>query len=192
MRSGLAAIPTLGLAALLAALPACEDSFGPGAASVATDTITLAAPGSASSATLGSAVDLLGINAIRFPERLTDAGQWDFALRLSGGSFSLLPFSTPTGGSSVRAGAFRSTDAFDAIRTAPTRRSAYTLTVDPFPIAEGQVYVARSRLGAGPFNSACNRYARFRILELDEAAGTARIAIATNTECNDDRLVAED
>lgn len=188
MRHGLAAIPAL--AAMVLAFAACgDDGLGLGPVQLSTDTVTLAAPTSASG--MGTAVDLLSGNAVRFPERLSDAGEWDLALRQSGAAFSLLPFRTLTGGTTVQAAAFRSDDPITRIEFAPTGQSRYTLTT-LFPIAEGQVYVARSRLGQGPFNTPCIRYSKFQVLDLDAAAGTAKFEFITNLDCNDDRLTPDD
>ena len=176
-------------AALLAAgTAACDDPLGLGDAAIAVDTLTLAAPGGPSADELPSAVDLALGNSPRRPERVSDAGAWDLALRQTAAGFTLLP-AQPTGTSLRGAGVLRSDRAFAQIRTAPTSRSEYQETA--IALQQGAAYIARSREYFGQFRTVCVQFAKIQVLELNAAAGTAKLEIHTAINCSDDRLTED-
>ncbi|HYW05537.1 MAG TPA: hypothetical protein VE913_01200 [Longimicrobium sp.] len=162
---------------------ACNDATGFGNASITADSSVVLR--SASSAIDGpSAVDARGLILVS-PERPEAAGQWDFALRQNGNTFSLV--SAPAGISSgfARAGLRRSTETFERIEEAPRRRSEYS--EEPTVLAEGASYTFRSRQYATQF-STCFNYGKLAVVKLDPAAGTATLAMAVNDNCDDARL----
>ncbi|HEU0013650.1 MAG TPA: hypothetical protein VFQ45_08190 [Longimicrobium sp.] len=187
MRSAFYALLALTLAA---AMSACEgDSFLTDA-TVIRDTIELAAPGS--SAELASAIDITnaanGI-AVRRPERLEDAQQWDLALRTTeSGGLALRTFEAP--GQGLRgAGLSLQTTDFEALERAPRNSSEYTSGL--VNIAVGNVFTVRSRQFGTSLGFACTTFAKLKVVAVDAAAGTARFAIMANAGCDDERLVAD-
>lgn len=174
------------VAALCLPLPlytaACEDPFAEDLILV-TDTFRLAAP-SVDSVRLGSAIDIANGNNVRFPERPSDALQWDFALRLRDGQLYLRPVGNNSSGyRGSRIG--ESTRAYDDIEDAPDRGAAYD-TVE-VQVETGRSYVAQSRQWTNGVE-VCVSFAKLKALEASTAAGTARFALTTNALCSDRRL----
>lgn len=156
---------------------------------ISVDTVTVTVPGS----TAPSAIDLVRtqppFSLLRSPELIRDAGEWDFALRRgASGGLVFLPFDQP--GSPLRgAGLTRSTRGFDALAEAPRAVGAYG--GDPLPVTVDAVFLLRSR--QYPQSGAlCVNYAKARVLAVDEAAGTAEMAIVINDNCDDERLEDDD
>ncbi|HEX2188477.1 MAG TPA: hypothetical protein VHG51_06235 [Longimicrobiaceae bacterium] len=186
------ALPLLAPAAL--ALAACDDATGIGQAVVLTDTITIGAP-SVAADTVPSALDVVSLDQFSigggvFPERPAQADQWDVALRLQGGTFSLVPPGA-VGLEGRRAGITAPIQGvtFEGLDEAPPSSRFNTTT--GVPLAVGNVHVVRSRqysLGGG----VCWQYAKVQPVALDAAAGTATLAVATSARCADTRLSAED
>lgn len=187
----LASVPALVLALVLAA---CDD---PNAFNIdpiiVDDTVALAVPGV--DPAVGTALDITSppgtrsVVGARFPERVADAAQWDFALRLEGGALVL----KPTGAFGFDSGAGITqpiTDrAFDQVSEAPS--SGSFVTDSAVVLRTGAVYVARSRqipCGLG----GASQYARIEAVALDAAAGTAQLRVVTNEVCNDTRLTPKD
>jgi hypothetical protein len=168
--------------ALTASLGACNDPYGANTAIIASDTVKLAAP-TTDSVNVGSALDVTTANAVRFPERSSDALAWDVALRQTGGQFYLRPY--PGTPNQVGAGIIGPTsDVFEKVSTAPSRNQYGDTTV---VAQEGKTYLVRSRQFAES-GVVCVRYAKLTPVALNAAAGTARIAVATSAQCNDRRL----
>jgi hypothetical protein len=179
---------------LMVMLAACDDPAGfrldP---IIVTDTVELAAP-TASASALPSALDIISfpgqrlIGGGRFPERAEDAEQWDVAVRVKNGSLVLLPAAAAGLGSQslARAAVTRpiTGQSFEALREAPSRSSF--VSDSAVALQPGSVYVVRSR-----DVSRCFQYAKLEPLQLDAAAGTVRLRVATNERCGDPRLVAE-
>lgn len=172
-------------AALLSApaLTACEDSLFRGEPRLLLDTVRLAAPQVDSS--FGSAIDLAAGNLVRFPERLSDAGSWDLALRLEGGSLALRPFVATEGarGAGIDGPLSEAWSQLDRVSLASSSYPA-----DVRPLQEGAVYRARSRPYPGVFGQTCHSYAKLRPLSLDAAAAVATLEVSTNVDCNDPRV----
>lgn len=200
MRAGLLLVYAplaLGLSLLLGA---CDDPTGFGKAEIVEDTILLAVPdANPANAALPTALDitpvgLTGINGGRFPERQTDAESWDVALRLRNGQLVLAP-PTAVGLTSPQLRRAGITEAvtdrtFETLTEAP--QSSRYVTDQPVVLRQGAVYVVRSRVTGGGFGGQCIYYAKLQPLELNVAAGTARLRVAANTLCSDTRLSAED
>lgn len=175
---------------LLGPLAACNGTTGIGNPIIVTDTLTVGAP-SVAPASVPSAVDVVSFSGApigggRFPERPSDAEQWDFTLRLRGGEFVFLPRGA-VGVSANRAGITRPMDTpFEDVRQAPA--SSRFLTDSAVVVRQGATYVVRSRIYSNP----CFQYARVQPLELNVAAGTVRMQVVTSATCQDTRLVEKD
>lgn len=176
----------------LAALPACENPNAAGfEAQLVTDTVTLVVPDPArplEGDVTGSALDVVasafGEILVRRPERVSDAGQWDVAIRRRGGELVLMPPAVlALRGAQGRAAITPVEVAFDDLRDASTRG---TFTPDSVAVLRpAAVYLLRSRdcsSGGG------NQYAKLEALAVDVAAGTARLRVVANRQCNDPRL----
>lgn len=167
------------------ALAACgDDPLFPDVA-ISSDTVTLTVPGG----TAPSALDLVRIQApftlLRRPELVQDAGEWDVTLRRNeSGALVFRTFSQP--GSPYRGAGIRTTtEDFERIDEAPRATTAYT--DQPVPVTVGGTYYFRSRQYPSQ-RGTCVNYARARVVAMDAAAGTARVAIAINDNCDDERL----
>ncbi|HEX7242389.1 MAG TPA: hypothetical protein VF263_19025 [Longimicrobiaceae bacterium] len=187
-------LAALALLAPALSLAACDDATGVGGATIVTDTLTIGAPPVAG-LTVPTALDVVVVQGIvlgggRFPENPGDAEAWDVALRLSGGQFTLAPRGA-VGVDGRRAGITDPlTVGFDALEEAPA--SARYKTTEAVPLRAGGVYVVRSR-SYGVGGGSCFHYAKLQPLELDPAAGTARLVVASSGAfCGDTRLVDED
>ena len=178
------------------ALGACNDTTGIGEVTILEDTVVLAAPSAAAADTLPTALDVtvgvLGgsIGGGRFPERVADVEQWDLALRVRDGELRFFPpralgFNR---GTQSRAAITRPMTGrtMDEVREAPA--SNQFLADSSVAVVQGAVYVVRSR----PAGCYAPFYAKIRPLEVNVAAGTVRLAVATTTPCGDLRLVAKD
>lgn len=182
------ALPLLAAAAL--SLPACDDPTGFGRAVIVTDTVTLGAP-SVAADTVPSALDVFSRDQItigggRFPERPLQSEEWDVTLRLRNGQFQLLPRGA-VGVDARRAGITGPVAGatFEGLKEAPA--SARYLTTEGLTLAQGAVYVVRSRIAGN-----CSQFAKLQPIALDAAAGTVRLAVATSASCGDTRLARED
>jgi hypothetical protein len=174
------------LLAIAPVLGACDDGSLLQDAIITPATVTLGLPGSP---TLGSALDLVrsssGDPLVRRPERLQDAEEWDVALRRTeAGALVLRPFDAL--GTGANGAGIRVADrAFDAIDEAPRGNTAYSR--EDVPLTLNGVYLLRSRQFAGGA-SLCVKYAKAQVVELDVPAGRARITLAINENCDDERL----
>ena len=168
-----------------ALLGACgDDPLFPDVA-ITTDTVTITVPGTDAP----SALDLVRIQPpftlLRRPELVRDAGEWDIALRRTGAGLVLRPYDAP--GSPYRgAGLTLANQDFDRIDEAPRTTGAYADT--PLAATLNGVYFFRSRQYPASSGQLCVNYAKARILELNAAAGTARVALVINDNCEDERL----
>lgn len=148
------------------------------------DTVTLTVPG----ADRPSALDLVQAQPprtlLRRPELLRDAQEWDIALRRGDGGLLLRPFEAQA--SSLRgAGITLADEDYDRIDEAPRATNAYAST--PLPATVGTTYFIRSR--QYPVQTIlCVNYAKAKVLAVDLVAGTARIALTQNNNCDDERL----
>jgi hypothetical protein len=170
-----------------ALLGACEgDAFGVDAA-ISVDTVTLTVPG----VDQPSALDLVQAQPpfllLRRPELVRDAQEWDIALRRGTAGLQLRPQEIMA--SQLRgAGIAPANQDYDAITEAPRGTTAYGDA--PLGVTLGATYFFRSR--QYPVQTVlCVNYAKAKVIALDVAAGTARIALTQNDNCDDERL-AED
>jgi hypothetical protein len=182
-----AAVILVSTLALGAGLSACENNSAFTGPRIISDTVTIAIPSETS--TLASAIDLARLVPPfafeRFPERLTDAQQWDFALRRAAGTLILRPF-TVVGGGLRGAGIATSATEYERIRRAPRSTTAYGY--EPITLTAGTTYVARSRQFSAGAGIPCVKYGKLKVLDLDAALGTATLAVTVNDVCDDDRL----
>jgi hypothetical protein len=156
---------------------------------ISVDTVTVTVPGS----TAPSAIDLVRtqppFDLLRNPELIRDAGEWDITLRRgASGGLVFLPFDQP--GSPLRgAGITRSNRGFDDLAEAPRGVAAYG--EEPVAVTADAVFLLRSRQYPQS-GTLCVNYAKVRVLAVDEAAGTAEVAIVVNDNCDDERLEDDD
>jgi hypothetical protein len=178
-------------ALLVLALVACDDPAFRIDPILVTDTVEVFAP-TAANAGRPTALDITAmqfvIQGARFPERASDAEQWDFAVRLRNGELTLVPASAVGLTSRAALAGPLAAQTFESLREAP---AATTFSMDSTVVMrQGQVYGARSRVIGGGFG-ACMQYAKFQPLEVDVAAGRLLLRITTNERCGDLRLVEE-
>ena len=183
----------LGLVGMMVLASACNDTTFRIDPLLTTDTVEIGAP-TAQNADLPTALDVTALGGTirggRFPERASDAGQWDFALRVRGGDLVLLPASAL--GLQSRASLTRAlaNETFGGLVEAPGRTSF--VTDSAVVLREGGVYAARSRVISSDFGSACEQYAKLQPLAVDRAQARVRFLITTNERCGDPRLALED
>ena len=168
------------LAATAASLAGCDDPLGLDDPVIQTDTITLAAPTSASA--LPSAIEITNFNVLRFPELPAQALAWDFQLRQEGSTFLIAPVQQVD---RFRGAGIQPADRdIEQVQEAPRARDSYTRT--PLAVTVGQTYYLQSR----QTRSLCVKFGALKVLSVDPAAGTARIVVRSNqnTNCDDERL----
>lgn len=189
MRYPALAVPVI----LMVVAAACDDSTFRIDPLLVTDTVEIATP-APGNAGLPSALDVTsvgaGIRGGRFPERASDATEWDFALRERAGELVFVPAAAlglQTRPSITRAIANRT---FDSLIEAPGRTSF--LADSAVVLGVGNVYAARSRLVVTEFGGSCEQYAKLQPLAVDPALGRVRLQITTNERCGDPRLALED
>jgi hypothetical protein len=175
------------LAAAAPLLSACDDNNFLVEVILSTDTVTVGLPGSGLRSALDLARTTLGASLLRAPETLADAQEWDVALRRADGVFSLRP-NTLTGSNFRGAGISVSEKPFDTVDKAPRGNSAYSS--EPRVLTVGSTYLVRSRQFAAGL-SVCQKYAAVKVLALDQAAGTAQLALRINENCDDERLTGD-
>jgi hypothetical protein len=174
----------------LAATAACDDATNPfDEVVIARDSaLILRAPTSAVEGP--SALDASAPPRVVSPELPGFAGAWDFSLRQSGSTFSLIT------ARQVLVGAPRSalpliapsSQSFEAIEEASRNRSSYSDSA--VALTPGGVYTYRTRLYSSRGGS-CFNYGKLQVLALDPADGSARLLAAVNVRCGDERLVED-
>jgi hypothetical protein len=175
-------------------LSGCEDpAWGRQDPLIATDTVELAAP-TAGLPEVPSALDVIAVGGFiqggRFPERVADANQgWDLAVRVREGRVVFVPSSAL--GFESRAGWVGPVQGqtFEGLREVPA--GARFETQNAMVIEPGAIYVIRSREFTTGFMGRCAQFAKLQALEVDAAAGTVSVQIASNERCFDTRLVPE-
>ena len=165
----------------LAGTAACEDNSFFSEPQLRSDTLQLRAP-TAAEADAPSALDA-SVPRVVSPERPQFAGAWDYALRQNGSTFSLIPVTTRS--RSTRPGLQLSTQAFDRIDDASRNRASYSDSA--VVLVQGGAYTFRTRQYTGQFGE-CFNYGKLQVLNLDPAAGTARLNVVVNANCDDERL----
>jgi hypothetical protein len=178
----LALLAPLVLAAPL--LSACEDNSFLVDVLLSTDTVTVGLPGSEMASALDLARATLGAPLLRRPETLRDAQEWDVTLRRTGTAFSLR--SNQAIATGVRgAGISPTSSSFETVERAPRETSSYE--TDPVALSVGATYFIRSRQFSAGLG-VCQKFAKMKVLALDQAAGTAQLALVVNENCDDERL----
>jgi hypothetical protein len=175
-------------ASLLACAPllsACDDGGLLAELVLSPDTAVVGLPGGSAA---GSALDFVrasgDFDLLRNPEQLADAEEWDIALRSTSAGLVFRPFQ-PIASATRGAGIAVATRGYDELGEAPRATSAYS--TDPVPVTPNGVYLVRSR----QFTSSgiiCVKYAKMRVLEVNAAASTVRVAVLINEGCDDERL----
>lgn len=176
------------IASLFAFAPlmsACDDGGLLAELVLSQDTAVIGLPGGNAT---GSAIDIVraggDFDLVRNPETLADAEQWDLALRSTASGLVFRPFAPVASG--LRGAEIAvATRGFDAIEDAPRGNATYSR--EPVPVTANGVYLLRSR----QFNSSnvlCLKYAKMRVLEVNAAAQTVRVALVINEGCDDERL----
>jgi hypothetical protein len=171
---------------LLAVLPlgataACEDNSFFNEAELRMDTLLVRAP-TAAGPDAPSAIDASRPTTVS-PERPQNALAWDYALRQSGSTFTLIPVETRT--RAMRPGLARSNDAFERIERASRNRSTYADSA--VVLSQGASYTFRTRQYRTDFGD-CFNYGKLQVVNLDPATSTARIYVVVNANCDDERL----
>lgn len=185
MRFARFAVLTTALFASSALLGACgDDSLFPDV-QLSTDTVTITVPGTGQA----SALDLVRLqppfSLLRRPELLTDATEWDIALRRGDAGLVLRPYEGTA--SALRGAGIRvAGQDYDRITEAPRATSAYAST--PLPATVGSTFFFRSRQYPSQGGVLCVNYAKAKVLATDVTLGTAQIALVLNTNCEDERL----
>jgi hypothetical protein len=158
-----------------------------------TDTVEIAVP-TAENADLPSALDVTvysgELRGGAFPERASQAGEWDFALRRREGGLAFVPgtvLGLRTQASLTRA---LEDETFESLIEAPGRTSL--VRDSAVVLRQGAVYAARSRIFTTLFGTTCEQYAKFQPLAIDPSLGRVRLQITTNERCSDPRLALED
>lgn len=176
------------LASLFACAPlltACDDNGLLGTLILSSDTTAIGLPGGNAE---GSAIDIVrsggDFDLVRNPERLTDAEQWDFALRSTSAGLVFRPF-TPVASQFRGAGIAVSDRAFADLDRAPRGTASYSSA--PVAVRVGGVYLLRSRQFASG-NAVCVKYAKIQVLEINQATSTVRFEVVINEGCDDERL----
>lgn len=176
------------LASLFACAPllsACDDNNLLATLILSSDTTTIGVPGGTAE---GSAIDIVrssgDFDLVRNPERLTDAEQWDLAVRRTETGLVFRPF-TPVASTFRGAGITVATRSFEDIDEAPRGSTAYS--TEAVPVTLNGVYLLRSRQFASS-TLLCVKYAKIRVLEVNQAAGTVRMSLVINEGCDDERL----
>ncbi|MDP9348736.1 MAG: hypothetical protein M3P24_06300 [Gemmatimonadota bacterium] len=202
MRAGLflfCAPLALGLSLVLGA---CDDPTGGiGGAEIVEDSVLIAVPDAPSpaNAALPSALDVTPVGLVeivggRFPERQDHAEAWDLTLRVRNGELVLLaPAAIGLTSEPLRRAGITEAIAgrtFETLTRAP--ESSQYVTNRPVALKRGAVYGVRSRVTGGGFGGSCSFFAKLQPLELNVAAGTARLRVATSALCSDPRLSRED
>ncbi|MBB4635747.1 hypothetical protein [Longimicrobium terrae] len=170
---------------LAASMTACDENSLFDEVILTTDTVTIGAPSGPSG--LPSAISISRPNAIEpiesRPETAGDAQRWDFALRQGpGGELQLRSRQPDEGG--VGSGILPTTQAFENIERGSRARSRYLLT--PVTLTTNAAYMLRSQYSNG--FSSCGGYAKAKVLELNTAQATAKLALVLNDRCDDERL----
>lgn len=182
---------------LLAAIvtTACEDSIGPPDPFLVADTVMVTAP-LPQNAGLPHALDAtsnFGVRGGRYPERLRDAAEWDFAVRIQDGQLVLVPAAalgvavrTPPAITPPLAG-----ETMESLREAPGQ--SIFVADGPVAMEVGAVYAVRTREWVGEnvlagYLVPCTQFAKMQPLVVDVANGVLEVYIVTNENCSDLRL----
>lgn len=181
----------LSLCCLALVVTGCEDPAGWQVDPLlATDTVDLVAPTAPETLRhLPTALDVVAQGGIivggRHPERVADAEEWDFVVRVRDGALVLVPAGAL--GMNNDPGITRALDGqtFEQVRSAPPRASF--LTDSAVVMQPGSVHAVRSRQFVSFFGF-CVQYAKLQPLEVDPEAGTLRLQLTTNENCGDTRL----
>jgi hypothetical protein len=170
-------------AALLVA--ACDDPFGPEFWSDRPDTTQLYSAARPELAGLPSAFDFVELVRYRI-ESPAATGSWDLALSEKDGGFVMIPAGSFEGIES-RAG-IAVTSATDLADVLEAPRDTAAFVRQPVPLTLGTVYVVRTRRASCGFTAGV-RYAKFRAIEMDLAAGTMRFEFVRNPYCDNRSFV---
>lgn len=181
-------------AALAGALSACDDpmrfQIEP---QLFTDTIQLAAQTAVGADSLPTALDVTvqgsGVVGGRFPERLADAGAWDFLVRVQNGAVVLVPSGALGIESRAGVSAPLSGTNIESVRQVP-KNTVFAID-GATALQSGAVYLVRSRFFANGL-STCQQFAKMQPLAVDPTAGLVTLRVTTNQVCGDQRLAVKE
>ncbi|HEX6559521.1 MAG TPA: hypothetical protein VF021_08660 [Longimicrobiales bacterium] len=166
------------------ALAACNDGLGPQPWDATPDTVSLYTASRPDLLGLPSGYDFVNLTPVRV-EANSAAGNWDVVLT-GQGPMQMVPAGAFQGQTSRAGIATITNQGFDALAKAPTDTAAFS--AQPVTLAEGGVYVVRSRRAPCSFSTAVH-YAKVLVLRVDAASGLVRMAVVRNPYCNDRSFV---
>ncbi|MDH3205258.1 MAG: hypothetical protein OEO79_01520 [Gemmatimonadota bacterium] len=114
-------------------------------------------------------------------------GFWDAALDTQGGSLVLLPPGALGITSRARIAVLPAT-AYGDVVEAPADTLLYEAD-DPVPVVAGTIYVIRTNLRPGSFNSTCSYYGKMEPLVIDVPNGILTFRYITSPICNSRDLI---
>lgn len=167
---------------------ACDDGIGPAVWDPTPDTTLIYSLSRPDLIGQPSAYDFVRLRRLAI-EAPGETGSWDIVLAEQNGAFVVIPSSWFPGLSS-RSGVGRSTDTdLESVTRAPGDSAFYRR--EPVPLAQGAVYVVRTRTDqCYPFGVGAT-YAKFQVVSMDAAAGAVRLAAVRNPYCNNRDLIPE-
>lgn len=177
----------LPLLAAAVTMTACDDPFANQPWSAAPDTLTLYSAGRVEYAGIPAALNIAGSRvSVVAIDQAGAATEWDFLLNEESGALVFVPSSVIPGVES-RAGIVKSEETtLEAVTRAPSGSDAYES--EAVTLELNAIYVLRSRRAGCGFTSGSN-YGKMKVVALDVALGTARLAVVRNPYCDDRDLV---
>jgi hypothetical protein len=162
---------------------ACDDELGLDDWTATPDTVTIYSLSRPELFNQPSAYDFVNHAALRVESPAAE-GDWDMLLRDENGQLALVSAAAFQGLNSRAALTPVTNASFDELAEAPDDDDAYT--DGPFIVQPGQVYAVRTRRAGF-----CNlvRFAKMRVLDVDQEAGSIRFVAITNPFCADRELI---
>lgn len=134
---------------------------------------------------LYSAFDFYNRNRVRV-ESATSTGTWDVAVDTRDGKIVLVTPGTFGAVSKARIAVLAGKHFLD-VTDAPSDTTLYT--IDPVPMAMGNVYVVRTGQSVGAYGTPCVYYAKLEPVDIDPVGGTLHFEFDSSPVCNDRRLI---
>lgn len=175
--------------ALVLAVAACDDPYGPGFWIATPDTMVMYSASRAEYIGFRSALNIASDPVTALPiEAPGLTGSWDVAVAdHEGGGLALVPAAAFDGLSSrARVAAMPAGLSFADVEQAPRDTAAYS--AQAMRLEQNRVYVIRSRRAPCGFTSGY-RYAKVMPVSVDEAGGVLRFVIVRNPYCDDRSFV---
>lgn len=183
----------LALCMIVLSTGACDDPFGPRTWSAVPDTLEVWSASRVELQGRPAALDLAGEPP--FPLEIESAaaiGAWDVVLMDGTEGLALAPASYFPGHASSRAAITVLTNtSFTELRQAPGDSMLYSR--EPVALSGDVVYVVRTRAALCADGTGTGvHYAKLRAIEIDVAAGRARVETVNNPYCADRSLIPPD